>query len=278
MDPYWNEWLQLSLRWLHVFAAILWIGSTAFFTWLDTRMQIEADPKTGKEQVWMVHSGGFYVVEKQRAPAVMPPTLHWWKWEAAITWLSGFLLLGLVYYMGGSLIWPDSKLSVGAATGIGVGALVAGWAIYDLLWMSPLGKNNLAGAAVCLALLVGAAYGLNQVFTGRAAYIHVGAIMGTIMTANVWMRIIPAQRRMVEAVKSGKDPDAALSARAKQRSKHNTFMAIPVTAIMISNHFPTTTYGSSWSWAMLGVLVLLGFGARKLINMHDAAGRTNRPA
>lgn len=275
MDPAffadnWKELVHLGLRWFHVFAAILWIGSTAFFTWLDTRMTVEADPKTGREQVWMVHSGGFYLVEKLKKPELMPRELHWFKWEAAFTWITGFLLLGIVYYHGANLLWPESEMRKGIGIAIGVGSLIAGWAIYDLLWSSPLGRSFALSATICFGLLIAAAWGFSEIFTGRAAYIHVGAIMGTIMAANVWMRIIPAQRRMVEATRQGVEPDMTQGVRAKERSKHNTFMAIPVTMIMISNHFPTISYGHTLGWALLAGYVVVGFAARKMINMHDA--------
>ena len=264
-----HDWLDLLFRWFHVFVAILWIGSTAFFTWLDIRMRAEVDKATGKEEVWMVHSGGFYRVEKRREPELGHP-LHWWKFEALYTWLSGFALLWIVYYWGGGLLLsPDSSLSLWQARGIGLGAIVAGFAIYDGIWMSPLGKNDLAGAGVCLALLVGLSYGLEQVLLPRAAWIHVGALMGTIMTANVWMRIIPAQRRMVKAVLEGRQPDLALGERAKKRSKHNTFMVVPLVLIMLSNHFPVATGG--YSWTRLPIFLAIGFAVRKWINVHDAA-------
>ncbi len=272
MDPTVNELLNLAFRWIHVFVAILWIGQTAFFAWLDARMNAEADPETGKERVWMVHSGGFYVVDKQKTPEILPRELHWFRWEAAITWLSGFLLLGMVYYMGGLLVEIDGPVSRRAAMWIGLGSLAVGWIVYDLLWTSPLARRSeLAAAAISVALLVGATWGLSQVMTGRAAFIHAGAILGTVMTANVWMRILPAQRRMIEAARTGGVPDPALAERAKSRSRHNTFMAVPVTLLMISNHFPTTTYGHDWNWLLLGGYLLLGFFARWLMNLHNAA-------
>ncbi len=267
MNPTLTEWIHLALRWFHVFAGILWVGQTFFFTWLDR--QLTAEESAAKEghqpQVWMVHSGGFYVMEKQKGVELQPRTLHWFKWEAALTWLSGMLLLGLLYHMGGLMVDPDSGVSVGKAAGIGTMAIILGWVIYDLLWVSPLGKSEPLGVAVCYALLVGLAWGLAQVMSGRAAYIHVGAVMGTIMAANVWMRILPGQRRMVAAAREGREPDLSLAARAKQRSRHNTFMVFPVVAIMVSNHFPVATYGNAYSWQVLAVLVLVGWAAAALI-------------
>jgi OHCU decarboxylase len=160
-------------------------------------------------------------------------------------------------------------LSVGAATALGLGVLVAGWLAYDLIWLSPLGRREALATAVCLALLLAAAYGLTRVLSGRAAYLHVGALLGTIMTANVWQRILPGQRRMIAAVRAGEKPDLALAARAKQRSKHNTFMALPVVFLMVSPHFPTTSYGHRWNWLLLLGFVLVGFAARWALNRWE---------
>lgn len=259
MDFNWNEWLNLALRWFHVFAGILWVGQTFFFTWLDGRFNKE-------DRVWMVHSGGFYAVDKLKVPQQLPVTLHWFKWEAAFTWLSGFVLLNLMYYHGGLMVDPDvANLGGWTASGIGIASLVVGWVVYDLLWLSPLARNEAAGAAVSYLLLVAAAYGLSQTLSGRAAYMHVGALMGTIMAANVWMRILPAQRQLIAAVKAGTAPDLTLAARAKQRSKHNTFMVIPVVLIMLSNHYPVATYGNRYGWIILAALLLVGAGVAKLL-------------
>jgi uncharacterized membrane protein len=265
IDPYVNEWLNLIVRWFHVFAGILWIGTTYFFTWLDGRLTEEEQAAKGERaQVWMVHSGGFYVVQKEKKQGTR--TLHWFRWEAALTWLSGMFLLVLVYYMGGVLLDKDVRdISLGAGVAIGLGLLVVAWVVYDLMVQSPLGKNEILFAVISYLLVVGVAFGLAQVFSGRAVYIHVGAMFGTIMAANVWMRILPAQRRMIAAAKEGREPDMTLAARAKLRSKHNTFMVVPVVFTMISNHFPSTTYGDKYNWAILSILVLLGWFAAKLI-------------
>jgi uncharacterized membrane protein len=268
LSPYVVEWMNLFLRWFHVFAGILWIGSTYFFTWLDGRLtEEEAETKDGKPaQVWMVHSGGFYVVEKQKTAKLLPKRLHWFRWEAAFTWLSGILLLGLVYYKGKLLVDTDVReLSHLQAIAIGVGTLIVGWIVYDLLAQTPLVKSQFAFATVCYLLLVGVIYGLTHTLSARAAYIHVGGMMGTIMAANVWMRILPAQRQTIAAVKAGKDPDAKLAAGAKLRSKHNSFMVIPVVFTMVSNHFPATTYGDKYNWIILSILVLVGWGAAKIV-------------
>jgi uncharacterized membrane protein len=214
----------------------------------------------------MVHSGGFYLVGKQKIPQLLPQKLHWFKWEAASTWLSGMMLLILVYHAGGLMVDENvSQLSTRAAVALGVGILPLGWAIYDLLWLSPLGRFPIAAASLSFILLVAVAFSLTHLLSGRAAYIQVGAMMGTLMAANVWLRILPAQRQMVAAIQARTPPDAALAARAKARSKHNTYLVVPVVLIMISNHFPTATYGHEYNWAVLGLLILVGFGAAKLL-------------
>ncbi len=264
MDFQWSEWVNLIARWVHVFAGILWVGSTYYFTWLDGRFSEEEKSGKEKPEVWMVHSGGFYAVEKRKMPD-LTRELHWFRYEALFTWLSGLVLLVVVYYLGGLMVEAGSRISEGMAHGIGVMSLIFGWVIYDLLMMSPLGKNEKAAACVFFALIAAATYGLCQVLSGRAAYMHIGAILGTIMTGNVWQRILPAQRRMVKAVKEGREPDAALAARAKLRSKQNTYMAVPVVFIMISNHFPVATYGNTYNWQVLCVMVLAGWAAARLI-------------
>lgn len=270
LDPTVSEWLNLLLRWIHVFAGIMWVGTTYYFTWLDARLTEEekATLNTGTPaQVWMVHSGGFYVVERRKTPDLVSRTLHWFRWEAGTTWLSGFALLVLVYYLGGgALIDPDVRpLSLGVAVALGIGIIFACGFVYDMMMLSPLGRNEKLFAAIAYVLIVVVAFGLTRVFSARAAYIHLGAIFGTIMAANVWMHILPAQKRMIAALNEGRKPDDRLSAQAKLRSKQNTFMAVPVVFIMISNHFPGVTYGDRYNWIILSVLVLLGWIAAKFI-------------
>ena len=270
LDPTLSEWLNLVLRWIHVFAGIMWVGTTYYFTWLDARLTEEekATLNTGTPaQVWMVHSGGFYVVERRKIPDLVSRTLHWFRWEAGTTWLSGFALLVLIYYLGGgALIDPDVRpLTLGVAVAMGIGIIFACGFIYDMMMLSPLSRNEKLFAAIAYVLIVVVAFGLTRVFSARAAYIHLGAIFGTIMAANVWMHILPAQKRMIAALKDGRKPDERLSAQAKLRSKQNTFMAVPVVFIMISNHFPGVTYGESNNWIILSVLVLLGWIAAKFI-------------
>jgi len=268
-----KEWLHLLLRWGHVFAGILWVGTTYYFTWLDGRFaalekqfnQTPTAKNPPEKQVWMVHSGGFYVVEKLKVPNVVPEKLHWFRWEAALTWLTGILLFALVYYHGGLLVsLEDARISPAGAIWLSIGLLVATVPVYDLLWFRLL-KNERLGVVVSLLLITALAWFLARFFTGRAAYLQMGAMFGTIMTANVWMRILPVQRRMVAALKAGKEPDQAEAARAKASSKHNTFLVVPVVFMMISNHFPSITYGRSDNWLILSVLVLLGWGGAKLL-------------
>jgi uncharacterized membrane protein len=270
LDPTLSEWLNLLFRWTHVFAGIMWVGTTYYFTWLDARLTEEekAVASTGAPaQVWMVHSGGFYVVDKRKVPDLASRTLHWFRWEAAMTWLSGFALLVLIYYLGGgALIDRDVyDISLGWAVVLGIGVIIASGVVYDVMMASPLGRHEKAFAVIAYVLIVALAFGLTRIFSARAAFIHVGAIFGTIMAANVWMHILPSQKKMIAALNEGRKPDERLAARAKLRSKQNTFMAVPVVFIMISNHFPGVTYGDRYNWVILSVLVLVGWIAAKFI-------------
>ena len=272
MDYALSEWLNLVVRWFHVFAGILWIGQTFFFTWMDRTLSSESS-------LWMVHSGGFYVVQKQKVPEALPQRLHWFRWEAALTWLSGMTLLIIVYYLGG-LMETQAVGGVTISVFIGFMLLAVAWAVYDLFWRSPLGKNEAVGAIVSYAMLVGVIFGLTHVMSGRAAYIHVGAMLGTLMSANVWVRILPFQRQMVAAARQGMSganasptgcshqnmmPDMSLGDRARQRTKHNNYMVVPVVFIMISNHFPVATYGNKYNWLVLSVLTVIGGIAAKIL-------------
>ncbi|MEA2570199.1 MAG: hypothetical protein QOI24_2200 [Acidobacteriota bacterium] len=257
-----TEWLNLAFRWTHVFAAIMWVGQTFLFTWLDHTLSKEG-------QVWMVHSGGFYIVDKQKVPEMLPKTLHWFKWEAAITWLSGVSLFILLYYAGG-LISAGNPLELTnmQAIGISLASIVVGWFIYDMLWISPLANRWNVAVVISYALLVGAIYGFAHIFSGRAAYLQTGALLGTFMAFNVWVRILPAQRALIAAVKAGQQPNMMLAERAKNRSTHNTFMVVPVVFMMLSNHFPVATYGHAQNWIILAGLVLVGWVVAHLIRSH----------
>src|ERR1043166_9128879 len=208
-----HECIKLLLRWGHVFASILWVGTTYFFTWLDGRFnELEANSQKAAtekadQRVWMVHSGGFYLVEKQKSPSVMPGKLHWFRWEAAITWITGLLLFMMVYYEGKLLVeFDSSRITHRQAMLLSAVLLILGWVAYDLLWKFVLSAHEKLGAAFCYLLIVSTTYGLFQFFAARAACLQLGAMFGTIMTANVWMRILPAQRRMVRALAEGRAP------------------------------------------------------------------------
>jgi uncharacterized membrane protein len=290
MNPILSEWLELIIRWAHVFAGIMWVGATYYFTWLDGRFE-ELEKEAGKPEeerkfVWMVHSGGFYAVEKMKVPKLMPAKLHWFRWEAGLTWITGMLLFGLIYWHGklltnyeetaadrlaflfpflknATVLTPVLEFMTNHYLIVSVVMILAAWVIYDLLWGRVL-KPGLQALVVSYLVIVLAAIVSCVAFPGRAAYMQLGAMLGTIMAANVWMRIIPAQRRMVAALKAGQAADLSEGTRAKTRSKHNTFIVMPVVFIMISSHYPGT-YGSPKNWLVLSVLVLAGWGAAKWI-------------
>ncbi|UAB72665.1 urate hydroxylase PuuD [Vibrio sp. SCSIO 43132] len=265
MDPHVTEWLNLVIRWIHMIVGIAWIGASFYFVWLENNLN-RINPKTGLAgDLWAIHGGGIYHLEKYKlAPPEMPEKLHWFKWEAYFTWITGMLLLGIVYYLNAEiyLIAPGSGLSSAEAIGIGIGSLVVGWFVYDLLCDSALGKTPLLLGIIIFALLVAAAYVLTLVFSGRGAYIHVGAIIGTIMVGNVFRIIMPAQRNLVSAIEKGEEPDPTLPKKGLLRSRHNNYLTLPVLFIMISNHFPST-YGSNWNW-----LILAGLAAFSILVRH----------
>lgn len=270
------EWLNLAIRWLHVTAGIAWIGASFYFVWLDNHL---TPPKQGEAsgEVWSVHGGGFYHKQKyQVAPSEMPADLHWFKWEAYWTWISGFSLLVLIYYVGAQsyLIDPaKAALSPAVAIAIGLGALVAGWLLYDLLCRSPLGASNRLLGAAWFAFLLAAAIALDRVFNARAAYIHIGAMIGSAMVGNVFFVIIPNQRKVVADLVAGRTPAAALGKAAKQRSLHNNYMTLPVLFIMISHHYPMT-YGAQRPWLVLALLGLTGVAVRHVFNLRLRAQAT----
>ena len=265
MEAYIVDWMNILGRWLHFITGIAWIGSSFYFVWLDNHLLPVADKADDEKgvggEVWSVHGGGFYHAQKYRvAPMQIPAVLHWFKWEAYTTWISGMFLLALVYWYGAEVYLIDpsiAELSKYAAIGIAAAFLAGGWLVYDLLCKSPLGKNESALSAVLFALLVLAAWGLTELFSGRGAYIHFGAMIGSIMVANVFFVIIPGQRRMVEATTAGRDPDPADGVKAKQRSVHNTYFTLPVLFVMISNHY-AMTYGHAYNWLILIGLFLAG--------------------
>src|SRR5436853_2044595 len=218
----------------------------------------------------MVHSGGFYQVEKRRpGPGEVPAVLHWFKWEAMLTWITGISLLGLVYYLSNAyLLDPGvSRIGRGSAIALGVGLLAVGWVVYDALWRSPLARRPVVATAISLALLAAVTVLLCRLLSGRAAFMHIGSLLGTIMVANVWMRILPAQHQMLAATRAGRPANFTLGEQAKQRSVHNSYMTFPLLFIMLSNHFPAT-YASTVNWRVL----LLLFVARGAVR-HAMIGR-----
>jgi len=269
-----EAWANLAIRWLHLVAGIAWIGSSFYFMWLDSHLKKPPEAPEGiAGELWSVHSGGFYRQMKfMVAPADMPEDLHWFKWEAYTTWISGFLLLSLIFYVGADLNLIDKTkvdLSLWQAVGLGLGSLVAGWLVYDGLCRSPIGQNLRLFGAVWFAVLVAAAYGLTRVFSDLGAFMHVGAIIGTVMAANVFMIIIPNQRKVVAQVLAGETPNPALGKQAKQRSVHNNYMTLPVLFIMISNHYPMI-FAAPLNWLWLAGLGIAGWTIRHFFNLKNA--------
>ncbi|MCP4805547.1 MAG: urate hydroxylase PuuD [Proteobacteria bacterium] len=267
-----QEWLSLLFRWFHVVMGAAWIGTSFYFNWLNNAVREPETPEEGVGgEVWSIHGGHYYKVLKYiNAPPQLPAMLHWFKWESYLTWISGAALLAVVYYMGAEsfLLDADSPFGPGATVGIGIGALVGGWIVYDLLCKSPLSKNRPAFAVVGFTLMVAVAFGLNEVMAPRAAYIHVGAMLGTMMAWNVFFVIIPGQRISVDFMEKGEVPDPKYGLRAALRSLHNNYITLPVLFIMVSSHYPST-YGHELNWAILAGIALAGMGVRHWFNLTD---------
>ncbi|MBT8094324.1 MAG: urate hydroxylase PuuD [Gammaproteobacteria bacterium] len=265
MGAYIVDWLNLLVRWLHVIAGIAWIGSSFYFVWLDNHLEPPADPADDDKgvggEVWSVHGGGFYHAQKYRlAPARLPERLHWFKWEAYTTWISGIFLTALLYWYGAEVYLIDpsvAELSAPAAVGIAIAFIVGGWLVYDLLCRSPLADDARVFAVVLLVLCGVLAWSLCELFGGRGAYIHFGIVLGTIMAANVFFVIIPGQKQMVAAAARGETPDPGPGVRGKQRSVHNTYFTLPVLFVMTSNHY-AMTYGHEYNWLILIAISLAG--------------------
>lgn len=271
-----QEWLHLLLRWIHFIVGVAWIGASFYFNWLENRLDRRAPAPGVAGDLWAVHGGGFYHLQKfETAPAAMPAELHWFKWEAYTTWLSGFALLALVYYLNADafLLGSDGALELNAWQGItvGVGALIVSWFAYDALCRSPLNRAPLILAAVLFAGLTALAWALAEALSGRAAYIHTGAAIGTLMAGNVFFVIIPAQKAMVAALTAGRASDPARAAAALLRSRHNNYLTLPVLFIMVSAHFPAT-YGHAWNWAILAAIGAAGYLARHYFNVRHLRG------
>ena len=273
MDPYANEWLDFLARWLHVIAGIVWIGTSFYFSALDNHLG-PPGPEAGEGvggEAWEIHGGGFYRVQKYRvAPPSLPERLLWFKWEAYTTWLSGFALFVVLYYVNASTYLIDksvSDLSPAGAIAISIALLGVAWVVYDLLCRAV--RNELVLAAALVGLTTLAAWGCSRLFSGRAEYIQVGAMLGTIMAGNVLFVIIPAHWELVRAKEAGREPDPAPGLRAKQRSVHNNYLTLPVLFAMLSNHFPSS-YGHSYSWLVLIALMLIGAWIRHFFNLRHA--------
>jgi len=275
----WIDWLSLAIRWLHLAAGIAWIGTSFYFIWLDQSLRARTHlPQGVLGESWSVHGGGFYHVQKYSvAPENMPPELHWFKYEAYFTWLSGFALLVVLYYFGASsyLIDPTrAELTPWQAIGASVGFLVGSWLIYEALCRSPIGRSVPALALSLLALILVSAFLLTQIFSDRAAFLHVGALIGTIMSANVFVVIIPNQKKVVADLMAGKAPNPALGAQAKQRSLHNNYLTLPVLLLMVSAHYPMLfSGGAPFGWLVIAFIVVVGGVIRHFFNTHHSGRR-----
>lgn len=262
------EWLNLSVRWVHMITGVAWIGASFYFVWLENNLN-RVNPKDGLAgDLWAIHGGGIYHLEKYKlAPPTMPDNLHWFKWEAYFTWMSGIALLCVVFYANPTLylLAPGSSLSGPEGVLLGLGSLLAGWFIYSFLCDSALGKRPALLGLILFVLLIAAAYGFSKVFSGRGAYLHVGAVIGTIMVGNVFRIIMPAQRALVAAIAENRTPDPALPAKGLLRSRHNNYFTLPVLFIMISNHFPST-YGSQYNWLILAGIAVAAVLVRHYFN------------
>jgi uncharacterized membrane protein len=275
MEAYIADWLNLLVRWLHVIAGVAWIGASFYFIWLDDHLEPPRDPADDEKgvggEVWSVHGGGFYHAQKYKgAPQALPERLHWFKWEAYTTWLSGIFLTALVYWYGAEVYLIDRSVadfSAPIAVGIAIAFIAGGWLVYDVLCKSPLARDTRVFGGILLLLSGLLAWGLCELFSGRGAYIHFGAVLGTIMVANVFFVIIPGQKLMVAAAARGEMPDPIHGQRGKQRSVHNTYFTLPVLFVMTSNHF-AMTFGHEYNWLILigislaGALIRIYFVAR----------------
>ena len=267
------DWLNLILRWFHLITGIAWIGSSFYFMWLDYSLEPPKDPDDSvKGENWSVHGGGFYHVKKfQKSPPQLPENLHWFKWEAYTTWVTGFLLLILLYYVRADLYLIDkfkADLNIWQASLLGILAITLSWLAYNLLCRSVIGRNGYATALIGFLGLLGITAWLNTVFSDRGAFMHAGAIMGTVMAANVFMVIIPNQKKIISSLIKGEEPDPALAASGKLRSTHNNYITLPVLIVMISNHFPLL-YAQTHSWAVLGALIIIGGVLRHFFNLKN---------
>jgi uncharacterized membrane protein len=270
-----RDLLDVIFRWAHLIAGIMWIGNSMLFNWLDRNLEKQANlGRLSQGKIFMLHSGAFYDVEKKLLePGELPPTLHWFKWQNFTTWATGISLLVVIYYMGKvPLVDPSIKdMSAGVAITLSVCALFTAWIIYDGLWRTLGERNPRLATTISIALLFGSIFAFCQVFSGPAAYMQTGVMIGTLMTGNVWMVIVPSQHALVEATRTGKEQDASLSIRAKQRSIHNNYLTFPLLFIMLSNHFSAAT-GHALNWLVLIAVMIGGAGVRHFMNMRYLGG------
>ncbi|WP_034855557.1 urate hydroxylase PuuD [Sinorhizobium sojae] len=268
------DWLTFAVRWLHVITGIAWIGSSFYFVALDLGLRQRSGLPAGAfGEEWQVHGGGFYHIQKYLvAPEDMPEHLTWFKWESYVTWLSGFGMLALVYYAGADLYLIDPSVldvSKPVAIAISLASLGLGWLAYDAICRSPLGRDNTRLMVLLYFVLVAVAWGYTQLFTGRAAYLHLGAFTATIMSANVFFIIIPNQKKVIADLIAGRAPDPALGKQAKQRSTHNNYLTLPVLFLMLSNHYPLA-FGTEYNWIIASLVFLMGVTIRHWFNTRHA--------
>ena len=266
------DWLDLVVRWIHIIVGIAWIGTSFYFNWLDSRLDREIDNENIEGELWSVHSGGFYHINKLKGPPTnFPKELHWFKWEAYTTWISGFVLLIIIYYLNAEGIMIDKNINdINSFTAIIISLifLLGSWFLYDFLCKSTIINNTVFFTLTCLFLSILASYILTNIFGSRAAYIHVGACLGTIMAANVFRVIIPSQKNMVDAALTNEEPDLQKGIDAKIRSIHNNYITLPVLFIMISSHFPFT-YGHKFNWLILALISIIGAIVRHYFNLRN---------
>jgi uncharacterized membrane protein len=274
MDAVLFEWGSLFIRWLHIIAGIAWIGSSFYFMHIDASLKESPEIPKGKGgDTWEVHGGGFYQVKKYLvAPQTLPDTLIWHKWESYTTWLSGFFLMVWIYYLSSELCLIDPsvrQLTPYSAAAIGIGGLALGWVVYDFLCKSPLVRSELALAVVGFLFIISMAWFFQHMFSGRGALIHTGALMATIMSGNVFLNIIPNQKKVIADLLAGKEPNPEYGKQAKARSTHNNYLTLPVLFLMLSNHYPLT-YTSPYAWLMVGFVLVAGALIRHFYNQRHA--------
>ena len=272
ISPLLFNWLDLIVRWIHVIVGIAWIGTSFYFNWLDSRLDKDIDKENIEGELWSVHSGGFYNIHKlKEPPKKFPKELHWFKWEAYTTWISGFVLLIIVYYLNAEGLMIDKNvndITPFTAIIISIIFLISSWFLYDLLCKSKLLNQTALFTTICFIISVIVCYFLTKIYGSRAAYIHVGASLGTIMALNVFRVIIPSQKNMVNAALSNQKPDMSMANSAKTRSIHNNYMTLPVLFIMISAHYPFT-YGHKYNWLILALISVIGALVRHYFNLRN---------